>query len=258
MKSEKPQIPFRFICEIIPELDTNGFPKEYLPQIAYRNAAKIPLNKYGRGPFCRFRIRNRYGKTGVYAISVNNVMEYIGECQDLAKRWNNGYGNISPRNCFTGGRPTNCRINNLIYQTVKECGRITLLFFETDNRFEIEHNLINELRPEWNRTTGKIPIASRNLTRSENTKLKTKASLNKTKYNELKKYLEDNKKNTVVLSYEDIERIIGTKLPKSAYRHRAWWSNSGHPHARTWSDSGWKVISVELGQSVTFTNTRRI
>ena len=32
-------------------------------------------------------------------------------------RYNNGYGRISPRNCFQGGQSTNCRVNNLIFPT---------------------------------------------------------------------------------------------------------------------------------------------
>jgi len=74
------------------------------------------------------------------------------------------------------------------------------------------------------------------------------------KYQKLEEYLRNSSKQIEKLTYEDIERIIGTKLPSSAYKYRAWWSNSGQPHAKTWSNVNWKVSSVNIGESVTFKN----
>lgn len=57
------------------------------------------------------------------------------------------------------------------------------------------------------------------------------------------------------MSFAEIERILGFKLPKSAYQHEAWWSNNatGHSHARTWMKFGWRTESVDLaGRKVTF------
>ena len=36
------------------------------------------------------------------------------------------------------------------------------------------------------------------------------------------------------MSFSEIERVLGFKLPKSAYQHEAWWSNNatGHSHAK--------------------------
>ena len=53
----------------------------------------------------------------------------------------------------------------------------------------------------------------------------------------------------VVLSFAEIERILGRSLPASARKHRAWWSNerSGtHSHARAWMDAGWHVAAVDF------------
>lgn len=71
-------------------------------------------------------------------------------------RFNMGYGHISPRNCYVGGQPTNCRINSLILETYKRGSHIELLFYETANRFNIESTLIKKLNPEWNKITGKL------------------------------------------------------------------------------------------------------
>lgn len=51
------------------------------------------------------------------------------------------------------------------------------------------------------------------------------------------------------LSFGEIERILGSKLPSSAYEHRAWWSNTtspaDHPYAQSWLEIGWVVDSVD-------------
>lgn len=57
------------------------------------------------------------------------------------------------------------------------------------------------------------------------------------------------------MSFSEIERILGFKLPKSAYQHEAWWSNNatGHSHAQAWLKFGWRTGAVDLaGRKVTF------
>jgi hypothetical protein len=233
---------FREICTIIPELDVTGIPVECMPQSKYKNLSNLPLHQYGKGPFCRFGIPSFLHQTGVYAVLVDEKPKYIGECEDLAKRWNMGYGNISPRNCFEGGQPTNCKINNLILNTCKSGSRITLLFHSTNNRFEVESNIIGELSPDWNHSRGK----------TGSTSSKEVGIRGTGKYRRLQEYLAQSKKTVEELTYTDIERILEERLPQSAYRHRPWWANSGQPHSKTWADAGWKVISVELGESIKF------
>jgi len=57
------------------------------------------------------------------------------------------------------------------------------------------------------------------------------------------------------MSFSEIERVLGFKLPKSAYQHEAWWSNNatGHSHARAWLACGWRTEAVDLAaRKVTF------
>jgi hypothetical protein len=57
------------------------------------------------------------------------------------------------------------------------------------------------------------------------------------------------------MSFREIERVLGFKLPKSAYQHEAWWSNNptGHSHARAWLKFGWRTEAVDLAErKVTF------
>jgi len=72
------------------------------------------------------------------------------------------------------------------------------------------------------------------------------------KYHRLEEYLSNSKKQIEVLTYDEIERILGFKLPPSAYKHRPWWANGGHNQANSWLNAGWKVASVNLGKSIKF------
>lgn len=144
---------FEHVCSISPDADADGKPKEYLPQSRYENHDSLPLNRYGVGPFCQFSIPRRWaGHAGVYVLVVNGSLTYVGECQDLAGRFNTGYGIISPRNCFKGGQETNCRVNNLVLQARKEGKKIELVFRETRQRHDLEAALVEALSPAWSRT----------------------------------------------------------------------------------------------------------
>ncbi|MDP1697711.1 MAG: hypothetical protein Q8L45_08005 [Xanthomonadaceae bacterium] len=54
--------------------------------------------------------------------------------------------------------------------------------------------------------------------------------------------------NEVTLSFADIERIIESRLPKSASDFRAWWGNqvkiSNRPQAAAWLGAGFQVEAV--------------
>ncbi len=142
---------FRYICNINPDKDKNGRVEEFLPQNRYFNKRDLRIHRYGAGPFCQFRISGNLLYAGVYFITLNEKIVYVGECQNLLERFNvRGYGTISPRNCFKGGQPTNCKINNLVLQSGKEDRNIELWFYPTDERKEIEAKLILRLQPPWN------------------------------------------------------------------------------------------------------------
>ena len=75
------------------------------------------------------------------------------------------------------------------------------------------------------------------------------------KYEPLPQFLASARGTTHRLSFREIERILGFKLPKSAYQHEAWWSNNatGHSHAQAWLKVGWRTEAVDLVErKVTF------
>ena len=66
------------------------------------------------------------------------------------------------------------------------------------------------------------------------------------KYIGLKKYLLSATEHIVILSFNDIERIIGDTLPKSAYVHaEVWWANDyTHSQAIAWINAGYETDYV--------------
>ncbi len=75
------------------------------------------------------------------------------------------------------------------------------------------------------------------------------------KYEALPQFLARADRAAHRMSFSEIERVLGFKLPKSAYKHEAWWSNNatGHSHARAWLKFGWRTEAIDLaGRKVTF------
>jgi hypothetical protein len=75
------------------------------------------------------------------------------------------------------------------------------------------------------------------------------------KYEALPQFLARADRAAQRMSFSEIERVLGFKLPASAYQHEAWWSNNatGHSHAQAWLESGWRTEAVDLaGRKVTF------
>ncbi len=70
------------------------------------------------------------------------------------------------------------------------------------------------------------------------------------KYLLLEKYLHDQTSDEVRMTFNEIEQVIGTKLPPSARTHRAWWSNnsSNSVMTRAWLNAGFRSEQVDLEQ----------
>jgi hypothetical protein len=70
------------------------------------------------------------------------------------------------------------------------------------------------------------------------------------KYGGLQDWLSENSigMDTFSLSFEQIETILGEKLPESALIHLAWWGNDvqTHPQAKAWLQAGFQVKSIDL------------
>lgn len=142
---------FSFVQELEPERTITGKIRLFDPKTEYAKRDKKPLNKYGKGPFCRFAITSGYShRKGVYALFDDEHLLYIGQTVNLEQRYNRGYGNIQPINCYVGGQSTNCKINAMVLKKYQEGNHVFLYFCETEDYDAVEHELINLLNPEYN------------------------------------------------------------------------------------------------------------
>ena len=68
------------------------------------------------------------------------------------------------------------------------------------------------------------------------------------KYHALQEFLQKQSNPLVRMSFEQIERIIGEKLPRSAMKYRAWWSNNERNSVMTkaWKDAGFISEQVDM------------
>ena len=81
------------------------------------------------------------------------------------------------------------------------------------------------------------------------------------KYYPLFIYLKDSGQDEVSLTLSQIETLLNTSLPRSAWTHRGWWSNrsKGAHQATAWMDAGYHVTGLDLdAKQVTFVRPRLI
>ena len=79
------------------------------------------------------------------------------------------------------------------------------------------------------------------------------------KYQPLTEFLRRQPRAVVRMSFDEIERVIGAKLPPSAMHHRAWWSNNAQNNVMTkaWKDAGFESEDVDMkGRRLAFRRVR--
>jgi hypothetical protein len=79
-------------------------------------------------------------------------------------------------------------------------------------------------------------------------------------YLPLHKYLDERFANTVVLTFSEIEDLVGVKLPDAARREPEWWANAaadGTPsvQARTWLQASRTAKANLMAHIVVFERT---
>jgi hypothetical protein len=70
------------------------------------------------------------------------------------------------------------------------------------------------------------------------------------KYEPLGEYLKKQGKELVPMTFAEIERVTGVKLPASATKHRPWWSNNPNNSVMTkvWLDAGYASEQVDMAK----------
>jgi hypothetical protein len=87
---------------------------------------------------------------------VQGTVMYIGRCTDsYAKRIDQGYGRIDPKNCYRDGQSTNCHLNALIATVASEVRLYLHPMLDEVLIRAIEKVLISTYRPPWNIQLGK-------------------------------------------------------------------------------------------------------
>lgn len=68
------------------------------------------------------------------------------------------------------------------------------------------------------------------------------------KYTRLGEYLKAQKTDQVPMTFAEIERVTGAKLPPSADKYRPWWSNNPDNSVLTkiWIEAGFKSEQVDM------------
>jgi hypothetical protein len=80
------------------------------------------------------------------------------------------------------------------------------------------------------------------------------------KYDALGTFLKSQRGDRVPMSFAEVERITGGKLPPSAAKHRPWWSNNpdNSVMTRVWLDAGFESEQVDMaGRKLVFRRVRR-
>lgn len=73
------------------------------------------------------------------------------------------------------------------------------------------------------------------------------------KYSSLAKFLADSARTegTVILSFAQIEDLVGSTLPASARKFRSWWGNDNyHVQSVAWRAAGWRVFKSDMARHV--------
>ena len=81
------------------------------------------------------------------------------------------------------------------------------------------------------------------------------------KYDVLASYLKSRAAQTVQMTFAEVEKVLGFKLPASAFEYPAWWSNEsmGHVQARAWMRAGFETEAVDIAaKRVVFRRTSAV
>lgn len=242
----------RELCELQICRDPDGSAWLDYPERRYANATTSKLLPDGEGPFCRFRIPARVSEPGVYAFVAGTAVLYVGQAANLAKRFNMGYGQISPRNCYIGGQATNCRVNKLVLQATEAGQTLRLWFKRTLSLDETERQLVTTLQPRWNRAMLSSPRIGLSQSRPGPASVDPAHSRSEriSKYDAIAKWLESEGTLIVESSLSFIAEHV-VPLPAAALRHRAWWigpaaTSPQHVQKRAWESAGFTVSSLDL------------
>ena len=68
------------------------------------------------------------------------------------------------------------------------------------------------------------------------------------KYEGLGQFLRQQRMGSIPMTFAEVERVAGVKLPPSAHKHRPWWSNNPRNSVMTkvWLEAGFETEQVDM------------
>lgn len=71
------------------------------------------------------------------------------------------------------------------------------------------------------------------------------------KYDPLYKYLNQQKRTRISMTFSSIESLLGFRLPSTARQRSQWWANeisrdTRHVQCKAWLDSGFETANLDL------------
>jgi len=71
------------------------------------------------------------------------------------------------------------------------------------------------------------------------------------KYQIFVDFLSNSNKNSIQISFSEIEKILLSKLPQSAFKYRAWWANNdSHTFMKYVLKSGWSRDRIDQERKI--------
>jgi len=81
------------------------------------------------------------------------------------------------------------------------------------------------------------------------------------KYQPLASFLRAKSMGQVSMTFVEVEKVLGFRLPSSAYEHPAWWANDSgksHVQARAWLSAGYETEQVDkIARKLVFKRVNR-
>ena len=71
------------------------------------------------------------------------------------------------------------------------------------------------------------------------------------KYQKLTEYLQKNRKTELLLTFAEIEEILGFSLDVSAFQYKEFWANcTASTKAYSWMDAGYEITETNLKEGI--------
>ena len=67
------------------------------------------------------------------------------------------------------------------------------------------------------------------------------------KYQNLTEYLQNTRKKEILLSFSELENILGFSLDSSAFQYKEFWANcTASTKAYSWMDAGYEIAEIDF------------